>query len=82
MYQKRFGSTDDTLEAAGFRTDCPPIPPSLLLTDLRRPCEDLGRPPTREEFAENGALSRYALEQRIGWKPALSRVGATPRSEN
>jgi hypothetical protein len=79
MYQKRFGSFNAALEAAGFRTDCPPVPTSLLLADLRQLCEELGRPPSREEFAENSPLSRHALEKRIGWKNALEQVGATPR---
>lgn len=61
----------------GFRIEGPPVPTSLLLADLRQLADDLGRPPTREEFDEFSDMSRFALEKRIGWENALERAGVT-----
>jgi hypothetical protein len=82
LYQDRWGSFNDALEAAGFRTDGPPVPTSLLLADLEQLADELGRPPTREEFSECSDLTRDTLEKRIGWENALRRVGASPSTTN
>lgn len=75
FYRDRFGSINKALEAAGFRTDCPGLPTSLLVEDLRQLGEQLGRKPTREEFREYSQASRHSLEKRIGWPEALRRAG-------
>jgi hypothetical protein len=78
LYRDRWGSFNDALAAAGFRIDGPPVPTSLLLADLRQLSDELGRPPTREEFSECSDLTRDTLEKRIGWENALGRVGVSP----
>ena len=77
LYRDRWGSFNNALEAAGFRTDGPPVPTSLLLADLRQPVDELGRPPTREEFSEFSDMTRDTLEKRIGWENALRRIGVS-----
>jgi hypothetical protein len=82
LYQNRWGSFNNALEAAGFQTDGPPVPTSLLLADLEQLADDLGRPPTREEFSEFSDLTRDTLEKRIGWENALRRVGVSTSTTN
>jgi hypothetical protein len=78
-YQRRFGSWNEALRAAGFlpnnRTD---ITKRELIEEAHR-LADGDSPPTKHEMSENGDFAPTTYEKRFGsWNKALQTAGFPP----
>ena len=73
IYQKRFGSWNEALTAAGFEPNRRwRIPREDLLTELRELAEELGHPPTTSEMLEHGKFTTQPYQRVFGtWRTAL-----------
>jgi hypothetical protein len=72
----RFGSWDDTLSAAGLGPTGYKPPREDLLSDIRRVCDEVGHPPSRDEYREHGEYPYQAVATRFGsWDGALLDAG-------
>lgn len=73
VYQKRFGSWNEALTAAGFEPNTRwGIPREDLLTELREVAEELGHPPTTSEMLEHGEFTTQPYRRVFGsWRTAL-----------
>jgi hypothetical protein len=73
LYQKRFGSWNDALRAAGFKPgERWRIPREELLTELRAVAEELDHPPTTTEMNEHGKFTIQPYQRVFGtWRTAL-----------
>lgn len=80
VYAERFGSWADALDAAGFAADGDGesdhrIPTVDLLVELDRLREELGRPPTAADMADDGAYAARTYGNRFGsWSAAVDAV--------
>jgi len=82
-YEKRFGSWNNALEAAGFRpftgTTEDLFTREELLTELQRLGEEVGRPPTTDQMHEQGRYSTSPYQHVFGsWIAALREAGFEP----
>ncbi len=73
VYQKRFGSWNEALTAAGFEPNTRwRIPREGLLTELRELAEELGHPPTTGEMIKHGEFTTQPYRRVFGsWRTAL-----------
>jgi len=73
VYQERFGSWNDSLQAAGFEPNIRwRIPREDLLTELRAVADELGHPPTTTEMNEHGRFTTNPYQRVFGtWRTAL-----------
>jgi hypothetical protein len=78
VYQERFGSWSDALEAAGYENTNPKQlwSDEEILSGIRELADDLGRPPTSKEMNERGVVSAVTVWKRFGsWTDALELAG-------
>ncbi len=79
-YSHRFGTWNDALRAA----DIDPstiinIPEAELKNEIRRLADELNRPPTRDEMAQQGTFSHSVYSRRFGtWTDAVIESGLEP----
>jgi len=73
VYQKRFGSWNNALRAAGFEpNERWRIPREELLAELRAVADELGHPPTTTEMNEHGTFTIDPYQRVFGrWRTAL-----------
>lgn len=79
----RFGAWEDALITAGLDIDAydpspgpDPIPDDELLDELRSVAEELGHPPTSNEFAAKGNRASALYFKQFGsWEGALDAAG-------
>jgi hypothetical protein len=73
IYQKRFGSWNKALLAAGFETNQRSgIPQEELLAELRELADELGHPPTTDEMHNHGKFTTAPYHRVFGtWRKAL-----------
>jgi len=73
IYQDRFGSWNDALQAAGFEPNIRwRIPREDLLAELRAVANELGHPPTTIEMNEHGTFTTNPYQRVFGaWRTAL-----------
>lgn len=77
LYKNRFGSWNQALQAAMLDTNpvSNEIPETELLAELKGLAEELGKIPTPDEMAEQGAYSPATYHRRFGsWRQALAAV--------
>lgn len=82
-YRRRFGSWREALRVAGFPTkpDTRRYDRELLLQELNRIVEELGRTPSGKEVREMGGPSANTFAHHFGsWTAALKELGLTPRT--
>lgn len=53
-----------------------------LLNELKRVCEELGRPPTYKEMDELGNITASTIKRRLGWANACAEVGFPIREKS
>lgn len=83
VYQNRWGSWNDALEAAGLmsRTQGSEVSRTDLIAELQSLADDLGRPPKTTEMDEYGAYSHGVYYNKFeSWKAALSAAGVDGKS--
>lgn len=78
VYIEVFGSWDAALKAAGLNPadiGTKKYPDTVLLDELQRLAQDLGRPPTQQDMNEHGEYSDTTYQQRFGsWNNALQEA--------
>lgn len=77
-YQSRFGGWQDALDAAGFDPFVG-ISEEELLAAVRGLAEELGRPPTTDEFNDETPHSATTCKEKFGsWRETLVEAGLNP----
>lgn len=79
-YQRRFGSWNDALKDAGFELNhVNGISEGLLLSELHRLADELGRAPRACEMSRKGKYSEYPFRRQFGsWDDAVIAAGYEP----
>ncbi|WP_256299311.1 DUF5797 family protein [Haloarchaeobius salinus] len=75
-FSEKFESLADIYNAAGFEYDDDLPSNEELLNDIQLVGEELGRPPTLDEYADHGQFDyANAIRRFDGWIPTLNAVG-------
>jgi hypothetical protein len=79
-YNLRFGSWSNALKEAGLDTNREQnITDEMLIEELQRLADDLGRTPTMSDMKESGRYSRGPYQDHFGsWNDGLKEAGLTP----
>lgn len=81
-YQRRFGSWNEAIEAAGYEPNSQRTKPSeeALLAELRRLADEVDGSPTNRQMAEEGEFSKTTYRRHFGsWNAALEAAGFETR---